>query len=176
MHLSKGCIQVYTGEGKGKTTAALGLAFRSLGRGFRVFFLQFMKAPDTSGEHFAAEKFGSALTIRAAGRKGFISKTGPSPEDLKAAAAALAEARQALTGREYDLVVLDEINVALNLGLFGLEEVLELIRLRPEEVELVLTGRNAHPEILARADLVSEIKPVKHYFESGTPARKGIEY
>jgi cob(I)alamin adenosyltransferase len=171
----RGKIQVYTGDGKGKTTAALGLAFRAAGHGFRVMMIQFMKGEEKTGELLAAEKMSPWLTIKPMGRSGFISKGNPSPEDRALAAKALDFAREVMVGGEYDIMILDEINVALDFGLLPLEDVLDLIRIKPEFMELVLTGRNADLKILEKADLVTEMKNQKHYFSQGLPDRKGIE-
>jgi cob(I)alamin adenosyltransferase len=173
---STGKIQVFTGEGKGKTTAALGLAFRAIGRGLRVFMIQFLKAPGTSGEHFAAEAFPQFFTLKPMGRKGFIHRRGMQPKDEDMARQALEEARSALASDNYDLVILDEINYALHFGLVTVEDVLALMDEKPQNVELVLTGRYADPQIIARADLVLEIRKVKHHFDQGVKARMGIEY
>ncbi|MFC1833589.1 cob(I)yrinic acid a,c-diamide adenosyltransferase [Thermodesulfobacteriota bacterium] len=172
----EGKIQVFTGEGKGKTTAALGLAWRAIGRGLRVFMVQFLKAPETSGEHFAAKAFGDRMTIKPMGRKGFIRRRGCEPLDALMAEIALEEARFALTGKEYDVIILDEVNVAVHLGLVEVEDLLELMSSRPDKVELVLTGRYAHPDVVERADSVLEMRKIKHPFDQGVPARRGIEY
>jgi cob(I)alamin adenosyltransferase len=171
-----GTIQVFTGEGKGKTTAALGLAWRAVGRGLRVFIVQFLKAPDTSGEHFAAKAFAPLLTIKPMGRKGFIRRRGSEPEDTEMAQKALEEARSAMLGGEYDMIILDEVNVAVHLGLVKVEELVDFMKSRPENVELVLTGRYANPAVMELADSVLEMKKIKHHFDSGIPAREGIEY
>jgi len=174
MGLTKGYVQIYTGEGKGKTTAALGLALRAVGRGLTVFMVQFMKAPESSGEHFAARSLDRLLTIKPLGRQGFIIGD-PTPQDRQMALDALNEARGAMLSGQYDLVILDEVNVAVSLTLLEANELVDLIKARPDQVELILTGRNAHPEIMALADLVSEIRPLKHYFDNGVRAREGIE-
>ncbi len=175
MKLDQGCIQVYTGNGKGKTTAALGLAFRALGRGLRVFMVQFMKGGGPYGEHAAAERFSSDFTIVQTGRVGWVNRENPDPEDIRLACAALETARAALTGEEYDLVILDEVNGAVSFGLLNVEDVLELMTQKPGCVELVLTGRNADERIIAAADLVTEMREIKHYYRAGIPARVGIE-
>ncbi len=172
----KGLVQVYTGEGKGKTTAALGLALRAAGRGWRVKVFQFLKPPRSSGEHFAALKLAPDLEIIAVGRQGFIFKKPPHKKDVNLAREGLRRAEEALVSGRVDLLVLDEINVALSLGLVQVEAVLALLNGRPEEVEVVLTGRGAPEEILARADLVTEMKPLKHPFDRGVAAREGIEF
>jgi cob(I)alamin adenosyltransferase len=171
-----GKIQVFTGDGKGKTTAALGLAWRAIGRGLKVFMVQFLKAPDTSGEHFAAKAFAPLFTIKPMGKEGFIRRRGCDPLDQIMAEMALEEAREAMLSGEYDLIILDEINVAVHLGLLNVTDLLELIDLKPEKVELVLTGRYAHPGVIERADMVLEMKKIKHHFDKGVMARKGIEY
>ncbi len=170
-----GKIKVFTGDGKGKTTAALGLAWRAIGRGFKVFMVQFLKSPDSSGEHFAAAMYPN-LVIKPMGRKGFITSSGPDPRDKAMAEAALEEARSALTGGVFDLVVLDEINVAIHFGLIDVEDLMAFMETKPEGVELVLTGRYAHPKIIDLADNALEMKSIKHHFDEGVPARKGIEY
>jgi cob(I)alamin adenosyltransferase len=171
-----GKIQIFTGEGKGKTTAALGLAWRAVGRGLKVLMIQFLKAPDTSGEHFSAKALAPMLVIKPMGRKGFIHRRGCEPQDVELAKAALAEARSAMLSGEYDIIILDEVNYAVHFGLISVEEVLKLMDSRPENLELVLTGRYARPEIISRADLVLEIKKIKHPFDKGVGAREGIEY
>jgi cob(I)alamin adenosyltransferase len=169
-------IQVYTGEGKGKTTAALGAAWRAVGRGLKVFMLQFLKSPASSGEHFAAEAFAGMLTIKPMGKKGFIRRKGGDSLDNRMAEQAMETARTATVSGEYGMVILDEINVAIHLGLIGPEAVLELINSKPEHVQLVLTGRYAHPEIIRRADCVLEMKKIKHHFDLGVEAGEGIEF
>ncbi len=174
--LDKGYIHVYTGDGKGKTSAALGLVFRALGRGLKVYFTQFMNAPRSSGEHFSASAFEKQLKIKPMGQSGFILPEKPRPEDRRMAREALAEARAAMESHDYDVVVLDEVNVAVNFSLLEAREVADFLEAKPPHVELILTGRNAHPDIIEKADLVSEIKQVKHYLQEGVKARKGIEY
>ncbi|MBW1711620.1 MAG: cob(I)yrinic acid a,c-diamide adenosyltransferase [Deltaproteobacteria bacterium] len=176
MKTRKGLIQVYTGEGKGKTTAALGLALRAVGRGLRVRMFQFMKAPRSSGEHFSAARLAPDLEISPVGRKGFIFNKEPDPQDIRLAAEGLARARQASDSGQVDLLILDEVDVALSLGLLSLEPLLELLDTRPPAVEVVLTGRGAPPEVLERADLVTEMRLVKHPYKEGVKAREGIEY
>jgi len=175
MSLKKGLIQVYTGDGKGKTTAALGLALRAAGHGLRVYIIQFMKGWPNYGE-LKAVKFLPGVTIRQFGGPHFVNRNNPSPNDIRMAREALEEARRAILSGDYDIVILDEINVALDFGLITLEEVLALLEEKPEGVELVLTGRNAHPEIIRRAHLVTEMKEVKHPYREGILARKGIEF
>ena len=170
-----GYLQVYTGNGKGKTTAALGLAFRAAGRGFRTYIAQFLKAQAT-GEIEAAKKLAPLITIEPFGREGFITVTsGPEDEDVIRAAAGLIRAKEAMLSGDYRIVILDEVNTAVHFKVLSEEEVLALIDERPAEVELVLTGRYAPPSFIQRADLVTEMSEVKHYFAKGVKAREGIE-
>lgn len=172
----KGRILVFTGAGKGKTTRALGTALRAVARGQNAYMVQFMKAPSSSGEHFAAERLGSAFTIEPMGRKGFIRKGAPEQTDILMAQRALTKARAIITGGNYDVIILDEINVAVRLNLLDIKDVLDVVAAKPEHLDLVLTGRDAHPDLCARADEVLEMVNVKHHFESGISALKGIEY
>jgi len=173
--LTCGLVQVYTGNGKGKTTASLGLAFRAAGHGLRVFVIQFMKGQTVYGELAAAEKLAPFLTIEQVGRPQFVDKNAPSEEDYRLARQAFDRARSLLLSGEYDLVVMDELNCAVDFGLIPVEEVKEMIRNKPFHTELVMTGRGAHPEIIEMADLVTEMREIKHYFNQGQPARVGIE-
>ena len=173
--MEKGLIQIYTGNGKGKTTAALGLALRAVGHGLKVLVVQFMKGHIRYGEIESARLLSPCLTIVRIGRDTMVSKSNPDPIDFKLAQDGFSLARKAIEGREYDIVILDEVNTAIDYGLLPLSSLLELIDSKPETVELVLTGRNARPEILERADLVTEMVERKHYYRRGVPARKGIE-
>jgi cob(I)alamin adenosyltransferase len=175
MPLDKGLIQVYTGPGKGKTTAALGLALRAAGQDMKVHIIQFMKGWPHYGELSSVEKLPN-ITLRQFGRPDFVNKDNPDPEDMEQARQALDYARQILISGDYDVVILDEINVALDYNLIGLDKVLALIESKPEKVELVLTGRGVHPEIVKRADLVTEMLDIKHPFDEGARGRRGIEY
>ena len=175
MGLEQGYIQVYTGNCKGKTTAALGLALRAVGRELKVCVIQFMKGGGPYGEHLAAEKLAPFLTIVQTGRKGWVNKDNPHEKDRALAREALEMSRKALVGGEYDLVILDEINGAVSMGLLPVEELLALMQEKPKQVELVLTGRNADPRVIEAADLVTEMKEIKHYYKAGVPARIGIE-
>jgi cob(I)alamin adenosyltransferase len=168
-----GCVQVYTGDGKGKTTAALGLALRAAGAGMRVFLVRFLKTGNSS-ELAALERFADLVTVRSYGRAGFI-RGEPAPEDIERARNGFTEVRAAVASGAYPLVILDEVNVAVHLGLLPAEEVLDLMDERPGHVELVLTGRQADPRIVERADLVTEMREVKHPYHAGVPARKGID-
>ncbi|HOP40351.1 MAG TPA: cob(I)yrinic acid a,c-diamide adenosyltransferase [Geobacteraceae bacterium] len=173
--LKQGLVQVYTGEGKGKTTAALGLALRAVGRKFRVCMIQFVKGCDPCGEHLAAKMLAPYLTIVQTGHKGWLGRGKPSPEAVARAREAFQSAKKAVTGAEYDLVILDEINAAVFYNLVSVEELLQLIKEKGDCVELVLTGRNAAPEIVEAADLVTEMREIKHYYKAGVKARIGIE-
>lgn len=173
--LEKGLVQVYTGNGKGKTSAAFGLALRAVGRGLRVFVIQFIKGGFDYGELYVVDKLPN-LELKAFGRGKFILKKPPGKEDVKLAEEALALAEKVLKDGKYDVVILDEVNVALDLGLIKLDRVLELVKSKPEHVELVLTGRNAPVELVEAADLVTEMLEVKHPYSKGFGARKGIEY
>jgi cob(I)alamin adenosyltransferase len=173
--LSRGRMQVYTGEGKGKTTCALGLGLRAVGQGLRVYVIQFLKGRET-GESRAAARLAPELTLRFFGRPGLGKLRSPTPEDLKLIREAWELARRVIAAGEHDLVILDEINLALAYGLVPLAEALEILRRRPPRMEVVLTGRQAPPELLELADLVTEMRPVKHYFQAGVRARAGIEF
>jgi cob(I)alamin adenosyltransferase len=170
----RGCVQVYTGDGKGKTTAALGLALRAAGAGLHVFIAQFIKGVHSS-ELDALERYSDLITIRQYGCGRFIHGE-PEPEDIEAAEKGLTEARAALASGDYDVVILDEANVAVHFGLFGAADLLALLDARPERVELVITGRKALAELIKRADLVTEMREVKHYYAQGITARRGIEH
>ncbi|MDI6699247.1 MAG: cob(I)yrinic acid a,c-diamide adenosyltransferase [Candidatus Saccharicenans sp.] len=171
----RGYIQVYTGDGKGKTTAALGLALRAAGHGFRTYFGQFLKG-QPSGEILAARKLSPLITIEQFGRKKFLKITENFEEqDYRLAGAGLKKCLQAMLSGQYRLVVLDEVNVALNLGLLSEKQVLEFLDRKPESVEIILTGRYAPESILDRADLVTEMVCRKHYYQKGVRARRGIE-
>jgi len=172
--LEKGLVQVYTGNGKGKTTAAFGLALRAVGRGLKVYVIQFIKGGFDYGELYVVDNL-QGLTLKAFGKGKFIVGK-PEEADIVQAQEALKLAKEVVNSSKYDLVILDEVNVALGLGLIGLDEVLRLVREKPAHVELVLTGRNAPDEILQVADLVTEMREVKHPYSKGVPARKGIEY
>jgi cob(I)alamin adenosyltransferase len=175
MALERGLIQVYTGDGKGKTTAALGLAVRAAGHGLRVEIVQFLKGWPNYGELKGVEWL-PGVAIHPFGRSGWVHPDRPEPEDCERAGQALAYARRVMAGRQADVVVLDEVNVALDYGLVKLGDVLALLDEKPAEVELVLTGRNAHPQVIDRADLVTEMRNVKHPYDGGVVARRGIEF
>jgi cob(I)alamin adenosyltransferase len=171
----QGLVQVYTGNGKGKTTAALGLALRAAGHGKKTCVIQFMKGEIYYGELGAANILSPYLDIVQMGRPDFVNKNNPDPRDVRLAGEALALARDVLAARKYDIVILDEINVALDFGLIETADVIALIDARPAETELVLTGRYAKQEIIDRADLVTEMREIKHPYNAGVEARIGIE-
>jgi cob(I)alamin adenosyltransferase len=169
----QGYVQVYTGDGKGKTTAALGLALRAAGAGLKVFIGQFIKSMPYN-EIKALERFSDQITIAQFGRGCFI-RGNPCQADIDMARQALADIGAALTSGQYDVVIADEANVAYGCKLILEADLVALIEKRPPHVELVLTGRNAPPAVIQRADLVTEMKAVKHYYDKGILARDGIE-
>jgi cob(I)alamin adenosyltransferase len=170
-----GQIQVYTGNGKGKTTAAMGLAFRAAGYGFKTYVAQFLKGQPT-GELEAAKRLAPLIRIEQFGREGFLTvKDGPGDEDLALARKGLESARVAMLSGAYRIVVLDEINTAVHFKIVPEADVLDFLDKRPEAVEVVLTGRYAPASFIDRASLVTEMKDIKHYFDQGLQAREGIE-
>jgi cob(I)alamin adenosyltransferase len=169
----QGYVQVYTGDGKGKTTAALGLALRAAGAGFKVFIGQFIKSMEYN-EIKALRRFEDQITLRQFGRGCFI-RGNPCQEDIDVAGQAIDAVRDALISEAYDVVIADEANVAVQCRLISENDLLDLIEARPEGVELVLTGRGAPAQVIERADLVTEMKAVKHYYDKGIMAREGIE-
>lgn len=168
----KGYIQIYTGNGKGKTTAALGLSLRAVCAGRKVFFGQFTKGMKYS--ELNAANYLPNFTLEQFGRDTFIFGN-PSKEDIEAAKEGLKRAEEALTSGEYDVVVLDEINIAIYYELLTVEEVIDMLDKRAENVEVILTGRYAKDKLTEKADLVTEMREIKHYYKQGVPARKGIE-
>ena len=169
----KGYVQVYTGDGKGKTTAALGLALRAAGAGLKVFIAQFIKMGDYS-EIKMLERFSDLIVVEQYGLGRFI-KGKPSLEDIRTAGKGLEKIHALLLDAQYDVVIMEEANVAVMTGLFSAEDILRLITIKPDSVELIITGRGADPRILDKADLVTEMKCIKHYYEQGVQARIGIE-
>jgi cob(I)alamin adenosyltransferase len=170
-----GLVEVYTGTGKGKTTAALGLGLRSYGKGLKVFMIQFMKGDIDYGEILAVKEL-DGFIIEQFGRPDFVDKNNPEKIDIEYAHSALARAHEILSNGEYDILILDEINIALEWNLIELEDIIELINSKPKNVELVLTGRYAHPKIIELADLVTDMQEIKHPYKNGVPAREGIEH
>lgn len=172
---SQGLVQIYTGSGKGKSTAAMGLALRAVGHGLRVYAALFLKGDTRYGE-FEAAKFLPNFTLARFGPGHLVDMLNVKDEERAAAQEAFAESRQALLSGKYDVVILDEINVAVAWKLIDVEQVLALIQERPPNVELVLTGRYAHRQLIDVADLVTEMKQVKHPYEKGILSREGIDY
>jgi cob(I)alamin adenosyltransferase len=173
--MEKGLIQVYTGNGKGKTTAALGLALRAVGHRLKVLVIQFMKGNINYGELESSKELSPYLTIMQMGRETFVSRTNPDPVDVRLAQNGFDLAKRAIADEAYDIIILDEINVAVDYGLIPLSDLLRLLDTKPNGVELILTGRNAKPELVEKADLVTEMVEQKHYYDKGVPARQGIE-
>ena len=175
-----GYIQVYTGDGKGKTTASLGLAMRALGRCWKVLIIMFTKGGDNYGElnsfRNLSPEIAQNLTIVQAGLDRIVYSDNKTEHDFKEIKKGWELAKKAILNDEYNLIILDEANIAIDLGLIDIKEVLDVLKNKPEDMEIVLTGRNAKQEIIDIAHLVSEIKPVKHYWDTGIAARKGIEY
>lgn len=174
MSEKKSLVMVYTGDGKGKTTASLGLALRTLGHGAKVAMVQFMKGR-TYGELIAAKNLPN-FEIIMSGRDEFVSKEDPEEIDIKMAQEGFAKAQECINSGRYDMVILDEINVALDYELVSVPEVLNLIKNRPKHVDLVLTGRYVPAAIIEIADLVSEVQEIKHHYQKGVEARQGIEF
>jgi cob(I)alamin adenosyltransferase len=175
MGLKLGTIQVYTGNGKGKTTAAIGQALRAIGHRLNVIIIQFMKGEINYGEVIIAKEIKN-LTIEQWGRKEFVNKNNPLQIDIQLANKALKRAKEVIENKQYDIVILDEINVAIDYNLIKEEEVITLLKTKPKEIEVILTGRGATPRIIEIADTVSEVKEVKHHYQKGIKAREGIEY
>ena len=180
--LKRGYVQIYTGDGKGKTTASLGLALRAIGHGWKVLIVQFTKGEKhENGENYygelkATSQFIPNLEIIQFGLDRVVYSSNISIDDYKETRKGWEKAKAAIQSGEYGLVILDEVNVCVDLGLIKLTEVKELLLNRPKDLEIVLTGRRAHPELVSMAHLVTEMTPIKHYFDIGVKARRGIEY
>lgn len=172
--MQHGLIQIYTGDGKGKTTAALGLALRAFGAGLKVYLGQFIKK-GTYSEIKALRRFYPNIVVGQYGRGCFIRRK-PAPADIRAAKKGLIDLQRAMLCKKYDLIIADEINCAVKAGLITAKEILHLIDKKPPAVELVLTGRNAPRQIMKRADLVTEMRKIKHPFDRGEAGRRGIEF
>jgi len=175
--IRRGLIIVNTGPGKGKTTAAIGTALRAMGQGMRVLMLQFLKGSWHYGELDAVQAFGDKFVMKQMGR-GFV-KVGaekPDPEDVRMVEAAWMEAEQAIGSGSWDVVILDAINYAISYGMLDPAKVAETLKSKPEMVHIILTGRNAHPTIVELADTVTEMRQIKHAYEKGVMAQRGIEY
>ncbi|HXZ27257.1 MAG TPA: cob(I)yrinic acid a,c-diamide adenosyltransferase [Terriglobales bacterium] len=175
--IRKGLIIVHTGPGKGKTTAALGTALRAVGQGLKVLMLQFLKGSWHYGELDAVQAFGDKFVLKQMGR-GFVKVGGaePDPEDVRLVEEAWKEAEQAIQSGQWDLVILDEINYAISYKMLDPARVVAALKKKPERVHVILTGRNAHPAIVELADTVTEMRQVKHAYEKGVEAQRGIEY
>ena len=175
--IHRGLIIVNTGPGKGKTTAAMGTALRAVGNGMKVLMLQFLKGSWHYGELDAVKAFGDNFVMKQMGR-GFVKVGGAEtdPEDIRMVEQAWAEARAAILSANWDLVILDEINYAISYGMLDPAQVVDTLKHKPEQVHVILTGRNAHPTIIELADTVTEMKQVKHAYEKGVMAQRGIEY
>jgi cob(I)alamin adenosyltransferase len=171
----KGLVQIFTGDGKGKTSAAIGAVIRALGHGLKVYIALFMKGDYPYGERKILSGL-PGVTLESFGSSQFIDPENIKPEEIEQARKALAAAREAMLGGDYDLVVLDEVNLAVAFNLVGVEEVLGLIGAKPEGVELILTGRRADKELVRIADLVTECLKIKHPYDSGVEGREGFEY
>ena len=173
----RGLILINTGPGKGKTTAAMGTALRAVGNGMSVLMLQFLKGSWHYGELDAMEAFGGKWVMKQMGR-GFVKIGGAEtdPEDVRLVEAAWDEARQAILSGEWDMVVLDEINYAIGYGMLDPARVVETLQQKPERVHVILTGRNVHPSLVEIADTVTEMREVKHAYQKGILAQRGIEY
>lgn len=175
---TKGLVIVYTGDGKGKTTAALGVALRAAGHGKRTLIIQFIKSFKDYGELKFVKKYDCGIEIKTLG-KGYVKIKGdrfPFKEHVKAAKQALKFAEDQILSEKYDIIVLDEINIALDKKLLSIQEVINLIKQKPRDLHLILTGRSAPKEMIQLADLVSEVKEIKHPFRKGVLAQRGVEY
>jgi len=168
-----GYCHVYTGDGKGKTTASLGLALRAAGAGIRVYIAQFLKGTESCELH-ALERFSDLITVERFGRECFIMDT-PQEADFTLARQGIERVKEVLKNGKYGMVILDEVNLAVHLGLIDVDDVTEIIDNKPQAVEIILTGRHAHENLIEKADLVTEMVEVKHYYEKDVQARKGIE-
>jgi cob(I)alamin adenosyltransferase len=173
--IGKGYVQVYTGDGKGKTTASLGIAVRAAGHGLKVKILQFMKGWIDYGELEGVRMLAPHVEIVQAGRDTFVNRKNPDPEDVRLARQGWELAKGIIAERKADILILDEINCAMDFGLIPVGEVLDAVKGKPDGMELILTGRGAPPEIVDAADLVTEMREIKHYYKAGVDARVGIE-
>lgn len=176
----RGYIQIYTGNGKGKTTASLGLVMRALGRNWKVLIVMFTKGGDNYGELVSfrnlSNEIQNNLTIEQAGLDRIIYANNKNADDEKEIKRGWDIAKKAIENDEYQLIVLDEMNIVLDLKLLDVDEVISVLKNKPQNMEIVLTGRNAHPKAVEIAHLVSKIEPIKHYWDTGITARKGIEF
>ncbi len=171
----KGIVQIYTGDGKGKTSAALGAVLRAAGHNLRVYVVFFMKGKYSYGEFSTLSRL-PGVQVASFGLRCFTDRKNIDPEEAKQAKMALAAARDAMLSGNYDLIVLDEVNISVYFKLIELDDVIQLINDRPKNVNLILTGRNADARIIALADLATEMVKLKHHYDKGVKARKGIEF
>ncbi len=174
--LDKGMVCIYTGDGKGKTTAAIGTVVRAAGHGLRSFIVFFLKGKDYIHGEMKSLAEMPGVSFAEFGQVGWVDKEDVSAENIGQAKLALKTARDAMSGGNYDIIVLDEVNIALDCGLLELEEVVKLIEDKPQKVELILTGRHANPKLVQMADLVTEMLMIKHPYTKGIEARRGIDY
>ncbi|MEO9307270.1 MAG: cob(I)yrinic acid a,c-diamide adenosyltransferase [Nitrososphaera sp.] len=176
--MTKGLVIVYTGKGKGKTTAALGMALRAVGYNHKICMIQFIKGSWHYGEMTSSKRLEPEFELTAIGKGfvGILDDKSPIEDHKKMAEEALKIAKEKITSKIYNLVILDEINYALNLGLINLQDILDVIAARPDDVNIVLTGNHARDEIIEKADLVTEMREIKHPFKSGIKAKKGIDF
>jgi cob(I)alamin adenosyltransferase len=176
--MDKGLVIVYTGNGKGKTTAALGMALRAVGYNHKICLIQFIKGSWPYGEMESAKRLEPELELIIAGKGfvGIIDDKSPREEHVKVAKEAIQISKEKINSGNYNIVILDEVNYAINLNLIDVNDVLELIKSKPENLNLVLTGNHAKNEIIESADLVTEMKEIKHPFKSGIKAKKGIDF
>ncbi len=176
--LKHGYIQIYTGDGKGKTTASLGLALRALGHGWKVLIVQFTKGDSATsyGEIASSARFMDNLEVAQFGMDRVVCAHNVNMDDYKEAKRGWEFAKNAINSGKYQLIILDEINICTAMNMIKVSEVKDALLKKPQNLEIVLTGRDAHPELKALAHLVTEMKPVKHYFDTGVMARQGIEY
>jgi len=171
----RGLVIVITGNGKGKTTSAFGQALRAIGQGYKVFIIQFMKGR-SYGECIAAEKYLPRLTVHRSGLDSFVMRDNPAPADIQLARQGFELAKKVVASGKYDMVILDEINVAVDFKLIPLQDVVQLIESKPPSLDLILTGRYAAKKIIGLADTVSEVREIKHHYAAGIKDRAGIEY
>lgn len=175
--LEHGYIQIYTGDGKGKTTASLGLALRALGHGWNVLFVQFTKGEqDNYYGEISSSKLMPNLEVKQFGLDRVVYSHNICMEDFKETKKGWEFVKEAINSGKYQMIIMDELNICVDMGMIKVSEVKETLRNKPQNLEIVLTGRRAHPELVAMAHLVTEMQPVKHYFNNGVMARQGIEY
>jgi len=173
--METGLVHVLTGDGPGKTTSALGIALRAIGHGYNVYMVMFVKGKPNYGEILASRML-PGFTIIYSGREQFLDRKNPDKVDVELAQKSLEHAKEVIMSERYDVVILDEINVAIDYGLVRLKDIIQLIKEKPKKVELILTGRRARKELLEYADYVTEMQEIKHPYTKGILVREGIEY